>query len=288
MSLFPSLISVLLLSRIVYTFAEPFQIGGHFPIHISSGSLTDVDPKIERNGKAIKKTYTIYHQYATYLSVHFAEFDFDPECWMIISDAAGSQEAFLAGYGRNNLSVFWAPHVEHDTMKLELNCDDESKKAHFVIDDYVAGYQNIEKDRGKERKRKVRGNNNLFLHRALAVCDSNELRNAQCYKDEFPIEYNSSRAVARVLVEGAGVCTGFLLRNNLLITNQHCIKTNEQALNSDYSFMYESSDGDCNTSGINEFSGGHKLYYAKELVSVSKEYDYSIVRLYDNPTSVYG
>jgi hypothetical protein len=172
-------------------------------------------------------------------------------------------------------------------MKLELYCDDDSKKAHFLINDYVAGSRDIIMDDVQERRRNLRGDN-PFSRRDLSICGSKDMRNAQCYKDDYPTEYNTAKAVARIIIQGSGVCTGFLVKNNLLITNEHCISNQNEALNSDFEFMYESSNGNCQRGGVHEPTSGRVVYNALELVAASARHDYAIIRLEGDPNSEYG
>jgi V8-like Glu-specific endopeptidase len=97
------------------------------------------------------------------------------------------------------------------------------------------------------------------------------------------VEYGKAKAVARLIINGSGGCTGWLVGpNNVLLTNEHCISSNSDAQNTDYQFMYEgASCGSNSVSGVSTFDGLNLLKdnYAK---------DYALVQLSGNPVDTFG
>eukprot|EP00957_Ditylum_brightwellii_P123306 9401827-Ditylum_brightwellii.AAC.1 len=72
--------------------------------------------------------------------------------------------------------------------------------------------------------------------------------------------YITSKAVARLFIQGSGACTGFIVgptprnQGSLLLTNQHCIDSNTQASNTEYEFLGE--EAECGgTTGWNQDKG---------------------------------
>ena len=91
----------------------------------------------------------------------------------------------------------------------------------FVIDEYAAGFVDLGTPDSSR-----------------AICGIDDKENAICYETSHPVEYDHARAVARLLINGSSLCTGWLASsNNHLLTNEHCISSAASALNTDLSRM---------------------------------------------------
>jgi hypothetical protein len=261
---------------------RPFQIGEHYSTRLSSNA-NDSAIIPDQIGKGVQK-YTIDHAGASFISVHFASLDLDPSCSMEITDANGDQRTIMHGRGRQSLGTFWARHVEGDIMEITLKCHDANKKAEFVIDNYVAGYPQ-EFQVTDERKRNLRAFDPFkHLKRDLAICGVvDDKKNAKCYQSTHPTEYSTARAVARLIINGSSGCTGWLVGpNNMLLTNEHCITSNSDALNTDFQFMYEG--GSCTTNSVL----GSQIFDGTSLLIDNFNKDYALVQLAGNPISQFG
>ena len=79
-----------------------------------------------------------------------------------------------------------------------------------------------------------------------AICGVDNSEWARCYTSSEPVAYERARAVARLIINGSGACTGWLIGDQgHLMTNNHCIGNASAALNTDYEFMAEG--GSCST-----------------------------------------
>jgi hypothetical protein len=260
----------------------PFRIGEHYSTRVSSNANDSVIIP-DQIGKGVQK-YTIDHAGASFISVHFANIDLDPSCSMEITDANGDQLTIMHGRGRQSLGTFWARHVEGDVMEITLKCNGANKKAEFVIDNYVAGYPQ-EFRVPEERKRNLRAPDPFkHLKRDLAICGVvDDKKNAKCYQSTHPTEYNKAKAVARLIINGAWGCTGWLVGpNNMLLTNEHCITSNSDALNTDFQFMYEG--GSCTSNSVS----GSQTFDGTSLLLDNSNKDYALVQLSGNPISQFG
>eukprot|EP00808_Paulinella_micropora_P020691 g53314.t1 len=110
--------------------------------------------------------------------------------------------------------------------------------------------------------------------------------NAKCWPTNS-VPYLNSRAVARLLVRGSTVCTGFLISPlGLLLTNHHCIGSAEDALRTTFEFGAEAPD--CGARNGQLFFTGDIVRGAKFLGSDS-QLDYSLVALHETwPVQRYG
>jgi hypothetical protein len=97
-----------------------------------------------------------------------------------------------------------------------------------------------------------------------------------------------SRAVARLLINGTGLCTGWLVGSGgHLMTNEHCIGSAADALNTDYEFMAEGAT--CATSCATAMGcPGTVVATSATLVQLDAPLDYALVKLPTNPVATYG
>ncbi len=232
------------------------EVGRHEPIRIESAlnyrGLT-------RGATQLVWSEVLSRPGASYLAVHFTRFELAPGDVLMITDGAGGQGYRLEGRGKGNDGTFWARHIKGDTARLELHARNRSGGPGFVIDEIAVG----DVDRSTEATE--------------AVCGLSDLRNAACFKDSYPAEYGHARAVARLLINGIRLCTGWLVSPfNHLLTNAHCIDTPNAALDTDFEFGAEApgcSDLNCQLCHRGQvFSGG-------SLVRLSTTLDYALVRI---------
>ena len=125
-----------------------------------------------------------------------------PQDLTVAERIRGKFESLTRGLG-----AFWATHIKGDQVVLELFTPGRSSGAAwgYSIDRYAAGTVN------------------LGAGAPESICSPDDRRNAVCYQGSEPDAYDHGRAVARLLVEGTLLCTGFLVGcEGHLFTNNHC------------------------------------------------------------------
>ena len=251
----------------------PLQVGDKLPLTIDSrrpdeAKATPIDDGL---------LFEIWNPEATYIAVHFAEMQLRPGDELIVSDGAGGQQYALRGRGKMDAGTFWARHVKGDTMLLQFvrsasprltgSVAASETDSYFVIDEYVAGFTELATPK--------------------AICGADDKENAICYASSHPTEYNTSSAVARLLINGSGLCTGWLVSgDNHLITNEHCITSSNDALNTDYEFMAEApkcSDSNC------QLCYPGDVFAGATFIQDNAGLDYALVQITSgNPAGSYG
>jgi len=262
----------------------PLKIGEKYPLNISAQrpDESDIEAEFTENEFGVtRKRYTIQHTDASYISVHIDDMNLPKGCKAMTSACSGGYENTMEGRGTFDLGNFWGHHVEGDCMNIDLTCKSSAEEAVLEIKEYAAGYPK------NESSRNLRAAEDFFpFHneRELSICGSDDKRNAKCYEDSHKTEYNKARAVARLIISGLGACTGWLATaSNVLITNEHCIATQNQAQNTDFQFMYE--DPSCSQ---NSGAQPSDVFRASELLAVSAPWDYAVLQLEGNPAATYG
>lgn len=236
------------------TFAQ-VQVGTYFPLDIE----TPRDyPGVAAGSEAQTGWFHILsHPGATYVSVHFVDFDLGPGDVLVVQDPQGGQRYELSGKGKMQAGTFWARHIKGDTAVLELLVSSTSGGRGFQMDAYAAGH--VDLDAGI-----IEG-----------ICGDDDRANAVCYAESHPVEYNTCQAVARLLIGGSTGCTGSVVSPyNHVLTNNHCITNPTDALNTDFDFMAEAPKCDLPNCGLC-YSGD--VYSGSVLVQANTGLDYSLV-----------
>jgi len=242
------------------------EVGEKFPIRIDSA----IDYRGSDDGAPVLAwKHEIYQPGATYIAVHFDGFRLAPGDKLIVTDGSGGQRYTLTDRGRMGAGTFWARHVKGDTARFELWATSTNGAQGFTIDEIAVGNENFPGSFGPE-----------------AICGVDDKDNAVCYESSYPTEYERSRAVARLLTNGAFLCTGWLVTaDGKLLTNEHCITSASEALNTDYEFMAEApgcSDGNCQLCYTGDVTAGGTL------LRDNASLDYALVQLGGNLSASYG
>ncbi|HEU4425616.1 MAG TPA: serine protease [Pilimelia sp.] len=104
-----------------------------------------------------------------------------------------------------------------------------------------------------------------------AVCGTDARRDVVCYRNSHPTEFARANAVARLLRDGRGFCTGWRVGNtNRLLTNNHCVSSASGIRATEVQFEFQ-----CATCGGNNPLPGTKVGGA-ELLRTSGSLDYTL------------
>ncbi|MBI4518603.1 MAG: FG-GAP repeat protein [Deltaproteobacteria bacterium] len=214
---------------------------------------------------------------ASYIALHFEQFDLGQGARVEISDPSGQYRFTYTGKGKGDLGSFWATHIPGDTAVVELISSGTQPGFGFVIDQVAQGYP------APEFTAALRDG-------AEAICGVDDSREAQCYETTEPAAYDRGRAVARLIINGCFCCTGWLLGSEgHVVTNNHCIANAAETTNTDFEFLAERSCAtDCTASGAcagTVIDGSTATFVTTD----SKcNLDYTLVKLPADPSPRYG
>jgi hypothetical protein len=199
--------------------AQQITVGEHIPVRIETPQ--DYKGTSATQYGEHRWYYKLIHPEATYMALHFRDFDLGDGDVLMVSDPSGEQSYVLAGRGKMEAGTFWARHIKGDTVILNFIVTSAEGGRGFTIDEYVAGFVDIGGD-------------------PRAICGADDKENAICYTGSHPVEYGRARAVCRLLSNGSGFCTGWLCSaQNHVMTNEHCVSSSSSAMNTDFDFMAE-------------------------------------------------
>ncbi|MEM9493664.1 MAG: serine protease, partial [Myxococcota bacterium] len=217
---------------------------------------------------------------ATYIAPHFSNFSLPDGAHLIVRSGDGQRSRTYMGQGKlvPGERGFWAMHMPGEVATIELYSDVAVPAGAIVIDRYARGtaaYNDFElPEYGDELGEK-------------AICGADDSEWAKCYESSESAAYNKARAVARLMINGTGACTGWLIGSEgHLMTNEHCIGSASAAANTDYEFMAEGTCGtNCATWGG---CPGVVEADTASLIQLDSALDYALVKLPVNLTGTYG
>jgi hypothetical protein len=227
-----------------------------------------------------------YWPNAGYIAIHFSAFDLSPRDYVEVSSPDGKfhykykGKGKLLREGKTQTSEFWATHIPGEKAIVRLFSKSRKGGWGFVIDKWAHGY---ERDYIEGILASLRDDG---ISQIESVCSSDDKEWAKCYEDTTM--YYNSRAVVRLLINGISACTGWLLgEEGHLMTNNHCIDSQNDADNTDYEFMAEGETctTDCSSGGA---CPGEVEAYSGILVQNDGDLDYSLIKLSTSLNRKYG
>ncbi|WNZ64943.1 serine protease [Myxococcus sp. MxC21-1] len=222
-------------------------------------------------------TDVITHAGAAYIAPHFERLDLEDGDFVVVRSPDNSRSWRYDNSHPGARSGFWAIHIAGETAIIELHSRDGVNrrgilnKHGYSIDRYARGYTNEE----------------MGVSNDKALCGPDDTQWAPCYASSDPTLYGRARPVARLLINGSGACTGWLVGSQgHLMTNQHCVGTASEAQNTQYEFMAEGAS--CSTSCASWFGCPGNVIPGGTLVKVDAPRDYALIQLSQNPVNTYG
>jgi lysyl endopeptidase len=212
---------------------------------------------------------------ATFLRLHLRGFHLRDGDRLLVSSPDGSQTWEYTGQGPNHNGDFWSFAINGDTLTLSLWAPSgKSYNFHLV----EVGYGTIELD------------TSLPVPETVFTTDGRE--DIACHLDD-PVIAASQKPVARLLFtdkKNQYLCTGELVRGayaNTLITNEHCIDSQEVTSTLEARFNYQyTTCGGTKLSKTTSFAGdtwlkSNSVNYKKGRPSTGL--DYTLLTLQGNP-----
>lgn len=236
---------------------------------------------------------------ATYIAVHFVDFSLSDGDTLIVSDPDGIQSYTMTGAGKMNAGTFWARHIKGEALLMQLVATSASGGEGFRIDKYAVGHldlsaplettttETFDTTDAFSAMSPMDTKGSMGPAMIESICSTSDLENAICYDGSHPVEYDMGRAVARLLIDGKGYCTGWLASPyNHMLTNEHCITNATEALNTDFDFMAEAAY--CSTTNC-QGCFENVVISGAVFVQDSYNYDYCLLEFpTDNLVATYG
>jgi hypothetical protein len=135
------------------------------------------------------------------------------------------------------------------------------------VDQVARGFSRTEQERQPEGQLTAPGRTG----REESVCGSDTSADAVCYRSADPMAYTKSKAIARLLINGTELCTGWRVgTKNRMLTNNHCLTTTAEAYDTEVWFNYQCAQ-----------CGGYDVFqptkvWGDKVLSTDHVYDYTL------------
>ncbi len=254
---------------LLFVFALSFIFVLNAGAKMKAGESVELSPPVCIPTPDGKLEYTITYPQATFIIIHFSEFNLDNGAKVELLDENGVP---VVTYGESR-EAFHALAVDGDTVTVVLHAPQGSSNR-VVIDRYGYGYPSGET--GAEEGSLVE-----------STCGADDKTDRECHKATY--RYNVANSVARMLYEdpaGSGswwYCTGSIVSPyGHFLTNNHCISTQSVANTLQARFNYEYTT--CGGTTLKSYD----TYSGSTLVLTNAGLDFSLLTISGNPATKYG
>ncbi|MFI7596848.1 trypsin-like serine peptidase [Actinoplanes sp. NPDC049681] len=206
------------------------------------GTLIDVDKLL---GYGAPKREVFRYPGASYVKLHFSRMAMLPGDYVTVADPAGTESyrydapKLLDGAAPTGR---WAMSITGDTAVLEVHRGGGSLVNSLLgslgvrVDQVAKGFTRKEQEATPEKQL----TNPNRTGREESVCGSDESRDAVCYRSSDPVAYTRSKSIARLLINGTELCTGWRIgAKNRMLTNNHCFDNSDDAYETEVWFNYQ-------------------------------------------------
>ena len=242
-----SLADVNELTMLQYTSAaKKTTIGEQANTHLAFSAQLSV---VSDQGQVI--SHTISHSGADYIKVHFAKVQLTGNAKLVVRNEANTERYEYSAdnmraatqdskAGDDGVHSFSAMSVSNDSVIIDYYPDSatSAQQSEFgVIDSYFYGTESL-------TSADLNSSDDLS---PLSTCGINERKDVQCWANSHPTEFERSRPVARLVIGGRSLCTGWRVgSDNKLFTNNHCVETASELASTEVWFNYQHTS--CNGS----------------------------------------
>jgi lysyl endopeptidase len=210
---------------------------------------------------------------ASYVKLHFSRMAMRPGDYLTVSKGSGT-ESYRVDPEQAPVTDRWAMSVTGDTAVLRMHRQPGAadQALGVTVDRVAKGFSRTEQ--AKQPENQLVGP--ARTGKEESVCGNDTAADAVCYQSTDPVAYTKSKAIARLLINGTELCTGWRVGpKNRMLTNNHCLTTSAAAFNTEVWFNYQ-----CAKCGGYDVFQPTKVWGAKVL-STDHSYDYTLFTLAD-------
>ena len=170
------------------------------------------------------RTWSVHNPGATYLRLHFSQFDLAPGDMLQLANGDGSESFAYTGKGPHGTGEFWANVILGDTLVLRLQSSTGGAFG-FEVDSYGRGVVDIGDPPGGHPQPE-------------SVCGTQDYRDAKCYDPST--EYEKGKAAVMEFIGCCSSCTAVKVSDSgQFMTNNHCASTQSGVQSIELRFNYQ-------------------------------------------------
>lgn len=184
---------------------------------------------------------------ASFIKVHFSQFQIPEGSYVEVRNMDGTQIHTYGGdspslttsdaaIGDDGNNKFSALSIIGDVAVVEYFPGATSSQNYQVkIDHIMQGYPS-------ETIEQMTQADTWGTTEIRSTCGVNERRDVQCWAGSNPTEFERTRPVARLLINGSGLCTAWRVgADNHMFTNEHCVGSQSALSNTEVWFNYQNT-----------------------------------------------
>ncbi|GAA4594056.1 V8-like Glu-specific endopeptidase [Actinoplanes octamycinicus] len=176
---------------------------------------------------------------ASYVKVHFSRMAMLPGDYVTVAnpDRTESYRYDTENGGR------WAMSISGDTAVVEVHRALDPLGLRSALDGLGVRVDRVARGFSRTEQARVPAPASVRPGRSgreESVCGADTSTDAVCYQSADPVAYIKSKAIARLLINGTELCTGWRVGpKNRMLTNNHCLTTSEEAYDTEVWFNYQ-------------------------------------------------
>ena len=201
---------------------------------------------------------------ASYVKVHFDRLAMLPGDYVTVSNPAGTESYRY----ENDADGRWAMSITGDTAVVEVHRKVNPLGLGDALGSLGVGVDRVARG---DRRESAPKRGPAGPGREESVCGSDTSTDAVCYESSDPVAYTKSKAIARLLINGTELCTGWRVgAKNRMITNNHCLTNSDEAYDTEVWFNYQ-----CAKCGGFDVFKPTKVW-GDQVLHTDKTYDYTL------------
>jgi hypothetical protein len=256
---------------------KPIQIANEHKIDLNIS--TNYSESSNNDGIIYSKTFE--NKGSAYIKLHVKSFNLRTGEFLKVyspityEEFIYSERGKIIGTNKEMISEFWTGTIWSDKIIIELHTTANSNSNYgFKIDRVAYGFTPNEINNAVER---LDGNN-----QNESICSVDNKEPIACY--DGTEMGRKAEAVCRLLINGGGLCTGWLLGcDGNVMTNNHCIGSASDANNTDFMFNYKYDNCAGTSIAAQDLQADNATF-----IQTSDPLDFTLVKLPVNPTATYG
>jgi lysyl endopeptidase len=207
-----------------------------------------------------QRTESFAYPGASYVKLHFGRMAMRPGDYVTVSNPAGT-ESYRYDSASEKTDE-WAMSVTGDTAVLQVHRAAGDEEAGSIDVDQVAKGFTAQQQEAEPADQMLPPDRN---GKEESVCGADTSKDAACYQSSDPVAYTKSKAIARLLINGTELCTGWRVG-----PDNHCFTSSAEATGTEVWFDYR-----CATCGGSDPVQPTKVWGSKVLAT-DHTYDYTL------------
>ena len=264
-------------------------LSGNTPLLIKAAERRDEIIEIISSRGIVSNEIEVYVPDASFIKLHFNKFKLPRGLVIEVSNPDGTEVyrysnsrkdtlTFDSGQGDDGVTSFSAMSISGDSAVIRVLGKRglvQALKHRVEIDYFMEGLPEDSVSGSRdfaEPVSQIQSTGREDNFKTESRCGSEDRADAVCWAGSHPTEFDRSRPVAKLLINGNTLCTAWRVGSgNHLLTNRHCLPDQAKTTSTEVWFNYQTIE--C---GVPEVSSGLVKVAADNLLINNADLDYTL------------